>query len=100
MLELHMLESRLKDIEEDYMLIKAKCKLINIQDKGKWRYAKECLSHIGVWGINMRVFTEQIAIKKGDPSWEDPDIHHQSQVDYAQGKCMILTGFYFTGLAV
>ena len=32
MLELHMLESRLK--EEDYMLIKAKWKLINIQDKG------------------------------------------------------------------
>ena len=32
MLELHMLESKLK--EEDYMLIKAKCKLINIQDKG------------------------------------------------------------------
>ena len=65
MLELHMLESRLK--EEDYMLIKATCKLINIQDKGKWRYAKECLSHIGVWGRNMRGFTERSVIKKGDP---------------------------------
>ena len=32
MIVLHMLESRLK--EEDYMLIKAKCKLINVQDKG------------------------------------------------------------------
>ena len=29
MLELHLLESMLK--EEDYMLIKAKCKLINTQ---------------------------------------------------------------------
>ena len=42
MLELHMLESRLK--EEDYMLIKAKCKLINIQDKVLVRM--ECLNSI------------------------------------------------------
>ena len=98
MLELHMLESRLK--EEDYMLIKAKCKLINIQDKGMWRYVKECLSHISVWGSNMWVFTERSTIKKVDPLESRSRSSSSSGlavecklIKNAQGKGMILIGF-------
>ena len=32
-------------------------------------------------------------IKKGDPSWDVCDHHQLAQVDYAQGKDMILIGF-------
>ena len=60
-----------------------------------WRYAEECLSHIGVWGSNLRGFTEQSAIKEGGSSWGNEDRHHRPQVDYAQGKGMILIGFLF-----
>ena len=60
-----------------------------------WRYAEECLSHIGVWGSNFRGFTEQSAIKEGGSSWGDEDHHHRPQVDYEQGKGMILIGFLF-----
>ena len=34
-------------------------------------------------------------IKKGVPSRGDQDRHHQAQVEYAQGKGMILIGFIF-----
>ena len=34
-------------------------------------------------------------IKKGGPTWESQDRHHLAQVDYAQGKGMILIGFLF-----
>ena len=35
------------------------------------------------------------AIKKGVPSRGDQERHHQAQVEYAQGKGMILIGFTF-----
>ena len=79
MLELHMLESRLK--EEDYMLIKAKCKLINIQDM------RNSVSPILVYGG---------AICESSPSGAqarkvihlrvDQDHHHLAQVECARKR--------------
>ena len=33
--------------------------------KSKWRYAEECIPHLGVWGSVMWFFTKRSAIKKG-----------------------------------
>ena len=48
-----------------------------------------------IWGSNMRVFTMRSAIKKGGSSCGDEDRLHRPQVDYAQGKGVILIGFLF-----
>ena len=89
----------------------------------KWRHAQRRGSRIGVWGSSLQVFNKQVhgyvktfpkkrfshmgmgeqfaslhqakTIKKGVPSWGDQDRHHQAQVEYAQGKGMILIGFPF-----
>ena len=73
-LDLHLLESRLR--EEDYMLIKAKCGLIDTQVQ-----VKICRRvPLPYWCMG-----EQFC--ESSPS--------EVQVDYAQGKGMILIGFLF-----
>ena len=74
LLDLHLLESRLR--EEDYMLIKAKCGLINTQVQVK--ICRRGASPILVYGG---------AICESSP--------REAQVDYAQGKGLFLIGFLF-----
>ena len=52
-------------------------------------------SPILVYGGAISESTKRSAIKKGGPTWEDKDRHHLAQVDYVQGKGMILIGFLF-----
>ena len=46
-------------------------------------------------GATCEAFTKRSAIKKGGSSLGDEDRLHRPQVDYAQGKGMILIGFLF-----
>ena len=45
--------------------------------------------------LNPHIDKSQITIKKGGPTREDKDRHHVAQMDYAQGKGMILIVFLF-----
>ena len=74
MLDLHLLESRIR--EEEYVLIKAKCELINTQVQ-----VKICRRVPPPYWCMGEQFCDS------SPS--------EAQVDYAQGKGMILIDFLF-----
>ena len=69
--------------------------VIIIKIKAMRRYVEECLSHLGVWGSNMRVFTKRSEIKKGDPFECRLRSSSSSSSGMQKDKGMILIGFLF-----
>ena len=55
-------------------------------------FPKDWFSHRSM-GEQLSSLHQASAIKKGVPSWGEQDHHHQAQVEYTQGKGMILIGF-------
>ena len=93
LLDLHMLDSRLR--EKDYMLIKAKCELINTQDNGQVKICR--IVPFPCWCMGEQYVSIHQA-ERNQERWSNlrrSRLHHPAQVDYAQGKGMTLIYFLF-----